>query len=550
MKRLWSIAAALLILALCGSAQSQIVMLSPTPIQHFVDNNGVTLAGGKLFTYAAGTTTKLATYTDSTGATANTNPIILNARGEPQNSSGASVGIWLTTGASYKFVLAPATDSDPPSNPIWTVDNMLGNSAPTSNPVMLYVTQRTSGMPTGVSPGDDTGNLCTSAKTPCLTLAHAELMAASLNSNGGQIQINTPYDLPGTIWNEDIVFNGRPIEGTNTNAVPSFLPNVRPAPEYMFDGNGATDTTVAGSGDFCFTVAASYYAPVGVENATFTGDKTSCQSTFFDQIDGIIDIYGGVVLGPSSVEMLHSENASGGIQIWQPLTVNCTACGDQFEAVSDLGQVLQSNGVITFKGNETYKAAFLLARDGGVLQTNISPPFALAAGASITTRFPLEVYDAGILELANGPQTDLLPIFPATWSDGIVFNGGRVRGDACLGGSAGCHDTTPPTNGGSGATYTMSEQATPYGGSVDISAGTGASTGGSIFIGTPYSTDDGAYFNNCIAQTIYPYNWQEGATAYAAGDVSGTGSLIIVWFNNGVPLTAGGAYPLRWVCNN
>ncbi len=90
--------------------------LSPLPIQHFVDSNGIALVGGKVFTYQAGTTTKTPTYTDSTGGTPNTNPVILNARGE--------ANIWLVPGTLYKFVLSPSTDTDPPTNAIWTEDNI------------------------------------------------------------------------------------------------------------------------------------------------------------------------------------------------------------------------------------------------------------------------------------------------------------------------------------------------------------------------------------------------------------------------------------------
>jgi hypothetical protein len=65
----------------------------------FFDNNGLILSGGKIWTYTAGTTTPQATYTDSSGATPNTNPIILNAAGRTAQA------IWLTEGVSYKFVL-------------------------------------------------------------------------------------------------------------------------------------------------------------------------------------------------------------------------------------------------------------------------------------------------------------------------------------------------------------------------------------------------------------------------------------------------------------
>lgn len=89
--------------------------LSPLPVQKFFSNLGLPLVGGKLFTYVAGTTTKLATYQNQAG-TPNSNPIVLNFRGE--------CNLWLDKNLSYKFVLAPPTDSDPPVNPFWTVDNI------------------------------------------------------------------------------------------------------------------------------------------------------------------------------------------------------------------------------------------------------------------------------------------------------------------------------------------------------------------------------------------------------------------------------------------
>jgi hypothetical protein len=90
-------------------------VLSPTAKMAFADAAGEPLVGGKLYTYVAGTTTLQATYTDSSGAEANTNPIILDSRGE--------ANVWLG-GAIYKFKLADADDAL-----IWTVDNI---SAPTS----------------------------------------------------------------------------------------------------------------------------------------------------------------------------------------------------------------------------------------------------------------------------------------------------------------------------------------------------------------------------------------------------------------------------------
>ena len=72
----------------------------------FFDNNGVPLSGGFLYTYAAGTTTPLATYTTSAGSTARTNPIILNSAGRVPDGGE----IWLTVGVTYKFLLKDSND--------------------------------------------------------------------------------------------------------------------------------------------------------------------------------------------------------------------------------------------------------------------------------------------------------------------------------------------------------------------------------------------------------------------------------------------------------
>ena len=45
------------------------------------DDSGNVLTGGKIYTYEAGTSTPLASYTSSAGNIAHPNPIILNAAG-------------------------------------------------------------------------------------------------------------------------------------------------------------------------------------------------------------------------------------------------------------------------------------------------------------------------------------------------------------------------------------------------------------------------------------------------------------------------------------
>jgi hypothetical protein len=100
------------------------VLLSPYGVgQQFFDDNGVPLAGGLIYTYQAGSSTPLVTYTTSSGTIANANPIVLDASGRtPQQ-------IWLLTGYSYKFILQNADGVL-----IQTLDNIypILQNAPTS----------------------------------------------------------------------------------------------------------------------------------------------------------------------------------------------------------------------------------------------------------------------------------------------------------------------------------------------------------------------------------------------------------------------------------
>jgi hypothetical protein len=68
----------------------------------FFDDNGTPLSGGLLYTYLAGTTTAAATFTSSTGLSAHSNPIVLDAGGRVPEE------VWLTADTTYKFVLQDA----------------------------------------------------------------------------------------------------------------------------------------------------------------------------------------------------------------------------------------------------------------------------------------------------------------------------------------------------------------------------------------------------------------------------------------------------------
>lgn len=83
--------------------------LLPNGKQQYTDNAGNPLIGGKLYTYDAGTANPRPTFQDASGTVPNTNPVILDGRGE------ATV-FW---DGAYKVKLCSASDAV-----IWTQDNL------------------------------------------------------------------------------------------------------------------------------------------------------------------------------------------------------------------------------------------------------------------------------------------------------------------------------------------------------------------------------------------------------------------------------------------
>ncbi|HXN95985.1 MAG TPA: hypothetical protein VN879_15885 [Candidatus Acidoferrales bacterium] len=95
-----------------------------TILQVFQDS-GAVLTNALLWTYAAGTSTPVATYTDSTGATPNGNPIQFNSAGRLPN-----VAIWQAAGVSIKVQIS--TNAGTSGSPVFgtqigpTLDQLSG----------------------------------------------------------------------------------------------------------------------------------------------------------------------------------------------------------------------------------------------------------------------------------------------------------------------------------------------------------------------------------------------------------------------------------------
>jgi hypothetical protein len=85
----------------------------------FFNNDGTVLAGGKLYTYTAGTSTPKTSYTTSAGNIAHANPIILDSSGRVPGGE-----IWLLSTSAYKFAIYTSANVL-----IATYDNLWGIGA-------------------------------------------------------------------------------------------------------------------------------------------------------------------------------------------------------------------------------------------------------------------------------------------------------------------------------------------------------------------------------------------------------------------------------------
>lgn len=188
--------------------------LTPTPVMQFLDSNGNPLSGGLLYTYAAGTTTPLATYTDYGGATPNANPVVLNSRGE--------ASIWLSN-ALYKFMLKDSTGAL-----IWTADNIGGEAtlaalaASSGSSLIGFINAGTGAVARTLQ--DKGRDIINAADYSTLQQAITAAAGKTLEGAGASYTITTALSLPSSIviQNVNIIgneFSGNLLTATSVNNV-------------------------------------------------------------------------------------------------------------------------------------------------------------------------------------------------------------------------------------------------------------------------------------------------------------------------------------------
>jgi hypothetical protein len=293
-------------------------VLTPVAKMQFIDAAGVPLAGGLLYTYAAGTTDLQATYTDSTGATPNTNPIVMDSRGE--------ANVWLGS-ATYKFKLCDADN-----NELWTVDNI---SAPTASlsPVLsgnVTIDSDSSGpalkiTQTGTGPVLRVQDSIDPDATPFIIDAYGSVgigtqsPAASLDVSDGEIQL-TSGGIARTVISADA--------SNSTFSASS-------ARGMILKTNGTNRITISDTGATTLTGATTFSGGIS-GNTTVTGTLTSTGAL-------TVSAGGASITGNSTVT--GTLNATSTLTAQNGLTVSAGGAGITGTLTANSGVTVPSGGV-------------------------------------------------------------------------------------------------------------------------------------------------------------------------------------------------------------
>lgn len=327
------------------------VNLSPVAgaAAQFLDNSGNVLTGGKLYTYAAGTTTPQATYTSSAGATFHSNPIILDAAGRVP----AGGEIWLTDSLQYKFVLKDANEVL-----IGTWDNIIGINSNFVN----YSTQEQTFTATqgqtvftlttvNYTPGTNTLSVFVNGSKQIVTTNYIETNSTTVTfvsglNVGDVVDFTTAILLAAGVTTSNLVIYNQGSTGAVNRTVTSKLQESISVKDFGAVGDGSTNDSVAiqNAIKYAFTNKVNLLFP----KATYAIGTTllipqNFDATFTGQ-NPIVTIDGGdsIFKMLSDITLFESAYYNSGV-----LTSNF---GTAYDSHYSLAIILQNFSVITPTG--------------------------------------------------------------------------------------------------------------------------------------------------------------------------------------------------------
>jgi hypothetical protein len=300
----------------------------------FFTSTGAVLTGGKLYTYAAGTTTPVATYTTSQGTTAWSNPVVLDAAGRVPGSGE----IWLTDGVIYKFVLKDSNDVL-----IATYDNITGiNSNAVAYTNQQEIVTATAGQTVfnlGISYAPGTNSLSVfvdgvNQYGPGAQYAYTETSSTSVTFNSGlhvgaEVKFTTTQQQGAGAVDASQVTYDPPFTGSVATNVEAKLAQTVSVKDFGAVGDGVTDDTAAiqaalNSG------AGAVYMPTGTYSVSDQLDVISCSlygdgpasEIIFTGLSGnVIETTGYVKRSISNLKISNSSNVGIGVNITDAIGV-------------------------------------------------------------------------------------------------------------------------------------------------------------------------------------------------------------------------------------
>ncbi len=350
------------------------------------NNSGVPLAGGKLYTYLAGTTTLVTTYTDQTGGVANANPIILDSSGRPTSE------VWLPVGYQYKFMV---TDSN--GTPIgYTYDYISGLNDTTVSPIVISEWVLGS-VPTYVSITSFTvvGNLTTTyvAGRRIKALVTAGTVYSSVSSSSyatGVTTVNVTNDSTTLDSGMSAAYYAL-ISGT-----PSSLPSTLITSASMIAQTYVYYTTGGGSGAYTLTsspTTATYVAGQEFDVAF----HTTCAATPTININGI----GAISLMKATAAGAYVALAAGDVVTgWVSKVIMTDAT---HALVRNVIPSYYTTGFITvgtvnvFTKNQSTAAVALTSGASIAVDASLSNNFKLVLGINATLANPTNLTDGMVL---------------------------------------------------------------------------------------------------------------------------------------------------------
>lgn len=436
----------------------------------FFDDNGDPLSGGKLYTYTAGTTTPLATYTTSAGTVANTNPIILDAAGRTPNE------IWMQVGTLYKFIVKTSTDTLigtydglPPINDPYSINALLGGITGT-NAIAATATPTI----TAYAAGATYSFIAANTNSAAATLSIDGLAAKSITKNGtvalsaGDIQAGklTWVQYDGTTFQllNNIVYGGSVVNATVNNLTTPLAAadggtgrNTLTANSVLLgNGIGAVQLIAPGASGNALVSNGTTFASTVVSGKLLRAPQILTTGTTYTTpaacLRIIVEMVGGGGGGAGS-NATAGSGGGGGAGAYAFKTFDVTAATDYTYAIGAAGAAGTSSGSGGTGGNTTFAVGAVTVTanggSGGVYSSSVGG--AGGAGGTATN---------GDLNTTGGGGGNGASTSAATGPGGVgggsffggggqsVYNGTPGAGAAYGSGGAGANSTRA---GGAGA---------------------------------------------------------------------------------------------------